>query len=410
MKKLFFLSYLIFIFNYSIAQDKHPITIGNIEQIDSKILNEEREIWIYVPNDNDNDIYQKKKYPVVYLLDGDAHFYSMMGMIHQLSSINGNTTMPKMIIVGIPNTNRSRDLTPSKPDKPHQYAPKEMIATSGGGDQFMSFIEKELIPHIDANYPTEQYRMFIGHSLGGLMVMDTYLNKPDLFSSYISIDPSMWWHDKQLLKEFTTASLDQEKYKRKSLYLGIANTLPKGMPVEKALKDESTDTEHFRAIMELNDLLEKNKQLNFNSKYYPKDSHGSVPLITEYDALRFIFDFYELRMESKDYLDPKSDFAKKVVDHYKKISLEFGREIKPAEEYVNNMAYQFMQMQQMEKSEAFFKLNVKNYPDSFNTYDSLGDFYATSGDKKKAILNYKKSIELNPNSMSKEKLKELEKK
>jgi len=47
-----------------------------------------------------------------------------------------------------------------------------------------------------------------------------------------------------------------------------------------------------------------------------------------------------------------------------------------------------------------FKLNVKLHPDSWNVYDSLGEAYAADGNKKDAIANYEKSIQLNPNSQA----------
>src|SRR4051794_33892297 len=86
------------------------INIGTIDSIDSKVLNEQRKVWIYVPSSAKNS---KTRYPVVYLLDGDGHFYDLVGMTHQLSSVNGNTLCPEMIVVGIPNTDRTRDLTPT---------------------------------------------------------------------------------------------------------------------------------------------------------------------------------------------------------------------------------------------------------------------------------------------------------
>src|SRR3954469_12086884 len=86
------------------AQLENKIILGKIDSIDSKILHEKRKVWIYVPNSAQSDIYAPAKYPVVYLLDGDGHFYSVAGMIQQLSSVNGNTICPEMIVVGIPNT------------------------------------------------------------------------------------------------------------------------------------------------------------------------------------------------------------------------------------------------------------------------------------------------------------------
>ena len=133
MKKLYLFYYLAFCFYTVNGQNNNDIVIGKIDSINSKILDEQRKVWIYVPDANSNGIFEKKNYPVVYLLDGDAHFYSVVGMIQQLSSVNGNTICPKMIVVGIPNTNRTRDLTPTKgkPDPP--FVDSTMAANSGGG-------------------------------------------------------------------------------------------------------------------------------------------------------------------------------------------------------------------------------------------------------------------------------------
>ncbi|HTE24313.1 alpha/beta hydrolase-fold protein [Flavitalea sp.] len=133
MRKL--LSYLLFFVLYSCTGDNQTntkIELGNIDKLQSKILNEERKIWVYVPNAGSQDIYAKAKYPVVYLLDGDAHFYSVVGMIQQLSSVNGNTLCPEMIVVGIPNTDRTRDLTPTHVDKDPMMNDSNFVKTSGG--------------------------------------------------------------------------------------------------------------------------------------------------------------------------------------------------------------------------------------------------------------------------------------
>lgn len=159
-----------------------------------------------------------------------------------------------MIVVGIPNTNRTRDLAPTK-GIPHPFIDSAMIAASGGGEAFMEFMKKELIPHIEANYPTTPYRMLIGHSLGGITAMSALVNHTDLFNSYVSIDPSMWWSDQQLLKEIK-GNANPEKYKNKSLFLGIANTMSEGMDsFKKAL-----------ALKELEYTREKLKELESNNK------------------------------------------------------------------------------------------------------------------------------------------------
>ena len=88
-----------------------PIEIGRMEKMRSGILNEDRSIWIHVPKASNNNV-APERYPVVYLLDGDANFPAVEAMLQQLGD---GTVFPKMILVGIPNTNRLRDLTPSRP-------------------------------------------------------------------------------------------------------------------------------------------------------------------------------------------------------------------------------------------------------------------------------------------------------
>lgn len=390
------------------AQKDNQIVIGKIDTIHSKILNEQRQVWVYVPDEDAGSFYLKKNYPVVYLLDGDAHFYSVVGMIQQLSSVNGNTITPKMIVVGITNTNRTRDLTPTKAEFEPPFIDSMMVANSGGGDKFISFIEKELIPKINSEYPTLPYRMFIGHSFGGLTVMNTLVHKPYLFNSYIAIDPSMSWSNQQLLKELKGTSLDS-KYSNKSLFLGIANTMDKGMDTLRVQQDTSKMTSHIRSNLELNAFLKgkAQNQLSYKGKYYKDDTHGSVPLIATYDAFRFIFNFYQLELGMDDFMNPDSGILEKVINHYKEVSKVLGSDAKPEEDFVNGLGYQFMGMGQFNKAEAFFKLNVTNYPKSFNVYDSLGDCYAASGAKEKAIESYKKSIAINKDSFSKEKLEAL---
>lgn len=154
--KFLFLSLLFFIFiansGYSQTQNNN-IIIGSIDTVHSSILNENRPIWVHVPGSTQNNIYSPTRYPVIYLLDGDGHFDYLVGMMHQLSKINGNTICPEMIVVGIPNTDRTRDLTPTHMN-PTAQIDSNFVKTSGGGEKFISFMEKELIPHIDSLYPT----------------------------------------------------------------------------------------------------------------------------------------------------------------------------------------------------------------------------------------------------------------
>ncbi|MEO6686351.1 MAG: alpha/beta hydrolase-fold protein, partial [Dyadobacter sp.] len=380
-----------------------------IDSIDSKILHENRKIWVYVPNSGTNDIYSKQHYPVVYLLDGDAHFYSVVGMIQQLSSVNGNTICPEMIVVGIPNTDRTRDLTPTHVAVDAPYMDSNFSKSSGGGEQFTSFIEKELIPYIDSAYPTQAYRMLIGHSFGGLLVMNTLIHHPGLFNSYVAIDPSMWWDKQQFLSQ-TKAALEQQSFQGRSLFLGIANTMDPGMDTLKVQKDTASPSRHIRSILALNKYLIHNNQnlLKFKSKYYIDDDHGSVPLIAEYDALHFIFSYYPLKLSFNDYTNMDKSVVGKIEKHYEDISKQFGYKVVVPESMINNLGYQALGTKNYELAEYLLHMNTLNYPNSYNVYDSYGDYFNTKIDKVKAIENYKKALSIKEVADTRKKLEKLE--
>lgn len=396
--------------SHTFAQQDNKITIGTIDSVQSKILNEQRKIWVYVPNHCTDGVVSQQRYPVIYLLDGDAHFSSVVGMVQQLSQVNRNTIFPEMIVVGIPNTNRTRDLTPTHVSSDPSFKNmQDMLKASGGGEHFISFIEKELMPYINATYPASPYKILIGHSFGGLTVMNTLLNHTNLFNSYISIDPSMSWDNMNFLKT-TQKAMAEKDFTGTSLYLGIANTLEGGVDIKKVKKDTTIANRHMRSVLELDKFIstQKPKGLRYQGKYYGNDTHCSAPLITEYDGLRFIFEKYPvLRLTDKDWNDASVDLSLKFDLHYKQTSQFLGYEVKPPESEVNYLGYRFLQWKQLDKAYGLFKLNVDNYPESGSAYDSFGDYFAAIGDKPKAIENFKKGLSLKENPDLRNKLNNL---
>ncbi|RYY97823.1 MAG: alpha/beta hydrolase [Chitinophagaceae bacterium] len=411
MKKSTFLFLALLLSMVSFAQADNRVTIGVIDTIQSGILGEKRKILVHVPQGSPGGLFSQQRYPVVYLLDGDAHFNSVVGMIQQLSQVNGNNLFPEMIVVGISNTARTRDLTPTRTgDDPLLKNMPSTVkpASSGGGAAFLSFIEKELMPYIDAKYPTQPYKMLIGHSFGGLTVMNTVINHTRLFNSYIAVDPSMWWDDLNFLKS-TKAALAEKSFHGRMLYVGMANTMDRGMTLEQGLKDTTLDTRGIRAVMELDKFIRTRKPagLTYASKYYGNDSHNSSPLITVYDGLRYIFADYGFKLESRDVLDSTVALVDSFKLRYQKISRLFGYEVKPPEMEINSYGYRFLQRKQYRKAEGFFRLNLANYPGSFNVYDSYGDFYVATGNKAQAIAMFEKALSIKDQAGTREKLGKL---
>jgi len=394
--------------SYSIhAQKDNNIVIGKIDSVYSKVLGEQRKLWIYTPDMTSGS--RNQRYPVVYLLDGDAHFQSVVGMVQQMSQVNGNSVYPEMIIVAIPNTDRTRDLTPTHITNDPPFMDSNFSKNTGGGENFVAFIEKELMPHIDSVYPTQPYKVLIGHSFGGLTVMNVLTNHTKLFNAYIAIDPSMWYDGQRFLAA-TEKKLREKKYDGTKLYIGIANTMPDGLTLDKMKKDTSSDTRHIRSIFALDKFLKSNTQngLKYASKYYDSDDHSSVPLISEYDGMRFIFDYYRFNITAKDFNDTSDVLAKKFKNHYDIVSKEMGYKVSPPELNINYLGYDAMSKKHYTKASALFKMNIENYPNSNNVYDSYADLLAAEKDTVNAVAYYKKALAIQDNADTKRKLNELE--
>jgi predicted alpha/beta superfamily hydrolase len=415
MKKYLFLIIILSLLNCQkkenskdLVKIKDQIVFGHIDSIHSSILNESRKIWVHVPGGS-NGVFSQTKYPVLYLLDGPGHFYSVTGMIKQLSTTNGNSVVPEMIIVGIPNTNRTRDLTPTSMKKNPFGSDDSWLKESGGGENFNDFIENELIPYINEKYPTTPYRTYVGHSLGGLTVINTLLTRPHLFNNYIAIDPSIWWDNAVVLKTADTV-LTKSIFNNRALYVGIANTLDEGMGINEVYNDTTVSTEHIRSILKFvkSTELQNDNGFLFGWKYYENDNHGSVPLIAEYDALRFLFPWYNFTELGKFYSPDSKATAEELINivtsHYKDVSNHFGYSILPDEQLMNGLGYNFMSQGKFELSFAALNLNIQNFPKSSNVYDSMGDYYLSQKDSLKALEFFTKALEIGPNDFSQEKI------
>jgi len=400
MKKYVLPIIFIMLVFYAGAQTRKEIITADFVTINSKILKEIRTAWVYNPGNKK----ESKTYPVIYVLDGESHFKSVVAMVEYLSGVN---VIPPMIVVGILHANRMRDLTPTIEDSVGDSAGEH----SGGGENFISFIKNELFREIESKYSTAPYRILMGHSIGGLTVINTLIHHKNYFNAYVSIDASLWWDKHKLLKE-SKAVLAADNYTNKKLFLAIANRMEKGVDTSAVQKDTTENTELIRYNLELIRSIKNNQQdnLNFDYKYYADDNHGSVSFIAEYDAIRFIFNYYKFDLYAR-YLDNENIRLDTLLDaHYRNVSKQLGYNIKPAEDLVNGLAYHSLNTEQFTKSQYLFKMNVANYPESANVFDSLGDFYKDRGDRANAIKCYKQALLIKEIPETRDKLKKLQEK
>lgn len=332
------------------------ITIGHKSELHSNILNEDRPYWVYLPPEYNDPDYGKASYPVIYLLDGDANFYTLVA-IQKTFTRGMYNNMPECIIIGIPNTDRTRDMTPSKSLMKHNG--KDMFTNSGGGENFTSFLTKELRVSIDSLYRTTGYNILIGHSFGGLFAMNTLIHHTNAFNAYIVLDPSLWWDSRKVYNE--AASIWRNKdFRKTSLFIAMARD-----------EDRPDDQQkHSKTIHEFcSQILHSapHNNLNVSWKYYEDEDHGTIIMPGIFDALRTIFTGIELPVKKLPY-DPGL-----IKEYYSKLSFRLGYNFIPDETLVDNLGKYTLSVGQYDSAIEIFNLNLNNYPDSKNAIKSLSE-------------------------------------
>lgn len=167
--------------SHALAQAvRPPIPQVRVERIASAKLGETREAWISLPDRYDET---QDRYPVLYMLDGEINFSSgVIGGLRQAAFLG---EMPELIVVGVVNTDRSKDIFPE-------------VVTYGDGtkdggraDAFLSFIGEELVPHIEKSYRTQKLRVLYGTSNTGFTAVYALFRDPDMADAYIAASATL---------------------------------------------------------------------------------------------------------------------------------------------------------------------------------------------------------------------------
>jgi hypothetical protein len=337
----------------------------------------------------------QQRYPVLYLLDGDAHFLSATGVVQFMGSgPNGNSQIPELIVVAMPNTNRTRDLTPTHSTFGFLGKEEAWVKASGGGDRFLRFIRDELFPKIDSTYRTLPYRILVGHSFGGLLALHALLEAPGMFQAYVAIDPGFWWDDQELVRR-VESRLKAASQLRASVFVTIADT--PFFPV----KDVRTGADVFARMRTSAEAFAQSLRagspagLRWSIRHFEADDHVSAPLPSLYQGLLFIFEGFRPPATEDMFSRPDA-----LVAHFRRVSERLGVPLLPPEVWVDQRAHLLLQMEKVDTAIEFFKLNVSNYPGSYRVHSSLGAAYEAKGDKSLAIECYQRAVALNPKNQN----------
>jgi uncharacterized protein len=173
------------------ASYNDPIPEHDNFTVQSEHVQEQRVINVWTPPQyaESND-----SYPVLYMPDGGIK-EDFPHIANTISKLIEEKKIAPIILVGIENTERGRDLTgASTAEYDKQFCPM-----TDGAKNFRAFIYQELMPVINEKYRTTSIKGVVGESLAGLFVMETFLEHPTTFDFYIAMDPSLWWNNHYLV-------------------------------------------------------------------------------------------------------------------------------------------------------------------------------------------------------------------
>ena len=353
----------------ALAQAPPPVPTISTLTIKSTVLGEDRRILVRTPAGYETN---KTAYPVMYMTDGDAHILHTTASAEFLAR---NGRMSELIVVAIPNTDRTRDLTPTKPSNAGATGAPQ-FPTAGGADNFLKFIETELMPEIQKSYRVTPYKILAGHSLGGMFAINAMVTKPEMFNAFIAVSPALQWDNQLVVKraeDFFKARKDKEF--NATFFMSMGN---EPGPIEDGFHQ-------MKMILTKNQV----KGFEWDAQEMPDEDHGSVVLRSHYLALRKVYDGWQM---PRDSMTGGIAGGLTAADaHYTKLSKKFGYSLQTPEVMVNQIGYQHLFADEVDKAIEVLKIQVERYPESANPYDSLGEAYERAGKLDLAVPMYEKA-------------------
>ena len=335
-------SWLVLIGFGTAARAEGPIVLGETRRIHSAVLNEDRVYRVSLPESY--GWAKDRRYPILFLLDGQTHFLHTAGSVGYLAQ---QGEIPEMIVVAIDSTVRIRDFTQT--DWPSVWV------GGGGAGNFKRFLSSELIPDVDKNYRSDGFRVLSGHSAGGQFALYCLTSDPSLFRAYFAISSSLDW-DNNLPQRSLEQSLKATRELKAFLY--VARSDDSGRPL--------ADYERLVETLKANSP----QGFRYHDRAYPDETHGSVALLAQIDALRQLYAGYRFHPD----MAPKGlSFAEQ---HFRDVSKRVGWPLAVPESVINDLGYAALSGGKTQDAISLFKRNVQANPNSANAHDSLSEGYA----------------------------------
>lgn len=351
---------------------KDDYVVASKVVIESKHLKENRNILIYTPTNFDKN----QKYQVIYLFDADYLFTSAIGVVDSLMTAR---KIPPSIVIGIETTVRVRDYLPpinGEPKSKGQTWISQKFPKFGGTEAFTAFLESELFPYIEHNYPVLPSRTMIGYSNSGVFGLHTLVNSPKTFTNYLLISPAAWWGNDEIDQNLTKFSADNKNFGG-NLFLTVAG------------EGAGMYSNALRVASRLEEVAPPG--LNWHFKHLENETHQSTIYPSLYQGLQYLYE--DIQFNVSDELAAYGSVTD-IQKYYSTLSGRYNYPILIPEIVFSDLADAQFSNQRDSQAIDTLKLFVDTYPSSSFAYSSLGSGYLKTRQFALAKANFEAAINI----------------
>jgi tetratricopeptide (TPR) repeat protein len=295
----------------------------------------------------------------MYLLYVDLYNY-FLDAVSISSRLSETGATPQFIIVGVANTNRYRDLLPLK---------SKTSGEGGGADNFLMFLEDELIPFIDKEYKTNDCRILAAPQASAVFSLYAFISKPKLFNAVISDNPFMNIDNSEFL------------FKRAEEFFQTTKILKNSFYIKFEKNERLQNSEYPQKFVK---LLEVNKPdgFRFHSEFSEPSGYFISPLAFK-EGLLTAFDSYKLPGNFQ------TNSINDIIKYYENLSNDYGFHVDPPSTTLTFAGVKLNREGKTEEAIGVFEHLLSLYPKSLNANWQLGETYRGLGNPEKAKEYYK---------------------
>ena len=340
--------------------------------IDSKVFGTKRAIKVFLPN----NFQPTDSLPVIYLFDAqwDQFYHLTSATIDYLMAIR---QLPKCILVGIKSVKRQYELTPAPVNDDWK------IPSLGGAKKLQNHLANEVFPLIESLYHPVSFRIAIGHSLGGTFILNSIVDAPKLFNSYIAISPNLQIDDEEIILKFQR-NLDQIVKTKK--YIFTTNGT-----------EGNVDAMFLRYNQKLDTLLRNRSNTSFEWFFtsYQNLDHATIPLRSMYNGLIKLSKKWKIPSDTLAvFITNKRGFKNQVIQFYQKLAQWTGYVYTPALHTFDELARYCVRKKQYTDGLEMYNWAIKTYPKQANLYHAKGECLEKLKQNKEAKKTYLQALQI----------------